>query len=417
MWILRYIKLAVYILSLAVSSDAVSNKQTGRIPKLNSIQGRVVDSINDVQQSIDIEPLPDPVVSRSSFFAATASAVATGMLARPGVTQALTSEDKYPLQAVSPSSLSPTVAAAAGGITKTSSLQESVSGFTAGAALGAVKTLVKYPMDTATVRLQMPNSDYTIRDPLRLFTDSYNGISLSLLSNIPAGAVFFAFKDATKAGLKNSALLESSPKWLTTSMAVAVAQIPYWLVRNPGEVVKVRQQAGIEGYGEGVSAIDAFQRTLQSKNNTNTWEGIQELYTGYWENIVYAYPADVIKFAAYEALTSGRKNLSPIEGAEAGAIATASSSSLGAQLVTTPLDVIRNRLMTGKTRESESLEGGVVEREDYGEALLKLAREEGLKGLFAGATPRVGKAFLSGAVQFATYEETKQSISKILQRK
>jgi solute carrier family 25 S-adenosylmethionine transporter 26 len=54
--------------------------------------------------------------------------------------------------------------------------------------------------------------------------------------------------------------------------------------------------------------------------------------------------------------------------------------------------------------------------ENYSGALGRLAREEGLKGLFAGATPRVGKAILSGAIQFATYEETKQSISKMLQR-
>ena len=64
---------------------------------------------------------------------------------------------------------------------------------------------------------------------------------------------------------------------------------------------------------------------------------ISELYTGYLENMLYAYPADVIKFVAYESLTKGRKDLSPFEGARAGAISTAI-----AQLVTTPLDVVRN---------------------------------------------------------------------------
>jgi hypothetical protein len=87
----------------------------------------------------------------------------------------------------------------------------------------------------------------------------------------------------------------------------------------------------------------------------------------------------------------------------------------GAQLVTTPLDVIRNRLMTGKDRNGAALSKDEL-NENYSGALGRLAREEGLKGLFAGATPRVGKAILSGAIQFATYEETKQSISKMLQR-
>ena len=52
----------------------------------------------------------------------------------------------------------------------------------------------------------------------------------------------------------------------------------------------------------------------------------------------------------------------------------------------------------------------------YVERLVQLARDEGLAGLFAGATPRVGKALLSGAIQFATYEETKMEIAKMFQR-
>jgi hypothetical protein len=101
--------------------------------------------------------------------------------------------------------------------------------------------------------------------------------------------------------------------------------------------------------------------------------------------------------------------LSPLEGAQAGALATAI-----AQLVTTPLDVVRNRLMTktsitkGETVRKK-LPGG-----SYLDTLVQLGQDEGLDGLFAGAVPRVAKAFLSGAIQFATYEETKQSILKVL---
>jgi solute carrier family 25 S-adenosylmethionine transporter 26 len=180
-------------------------------------------------------------------------------------------------------------------------------------------------------------------------------------------------------------------------------------------VVKVRQQANIDGYGEGVSAVDAVKQTLQGGEKTDNKEsstsGISEFYTGYWENILYAYPADVIKFVAYEAITKGRKDLSPVEGAEAGALATAL-----AQWATTPLDVVRNRLMTGQDGKGMSL-SEEEKNKGYLEVLVTLGKEEGLEGLFAGATPRVGKAFLSGAIQFATYEETKQSISNILQGK
>lgn len=293
-------------------------------------------------------------------------------------------------------------------LSEPSSFQESLSGFIAGATLAGTKTLVKYPLDTATVRVQMPNSDYSIRDPFGLFNGCYNGINLTLLSNIPAGAVFFAVKDAVKTSIKNSGGGTSPmPMWLSTSLAVAVGQIPYWLIRNPSEVVKVRQQANIEGYGEGVSAIDAIKQTLQSSDDDDE-NNISDFYTGFWENILYAYPADVIKFVAYESITKGRKDLSPVEGARAGALATSL-----AQLITTPLDVVRNRLMTGKNRNGSSL-SEEEKNKSYVESLITLGKEEGLSGLFAGATPRAGKAILSGAIQFATYEETKQSISKIL---
>ncbi len=58
-----------------------------------------------------------------------------------------------------------------------------------------------------------------------------------------------------------------------------------------------------------------------------------------------------------------------------------------------------------------------IPKDNYVQSLITLGREEGLRGLFAGATPRVAKAFLSGAIQFATYEETKQSIARMLQQR
>ena len=287
-------------------------------------------------------------------------------------------------------------------------LQESLSGMVAGASLPVTKTLVKYPLDTATVRLQMPNSPYSIFDLPNLLKGSYTGITVPLVSNIPAGAVFFAVKDAAKEILSSS-FSGDLPKWLSTSLAVGFAQIPYWLVRNPSEVVKTRQQAGVTGYANITNPWEAVARVRQDvlKNRTDVplWEGF---YVGYWENIFYAYPADVLKFVIYEQLAGGRK-VSPAKGAYIGAAATAL-----AQFMTTPLDVVRNRLMTQTaTPVAENQKEGET---SYIAALVGLAEKEGLSGLFAGVAPRVGKAMISGAIQFATYEETKQSMTKLLQK-
>jgi len=206
--------------------------------------------------------------------------------------------------------------------TGSSSFQESISEFVAGAALAVTKTLVKYPLDTVTVRLQVPNNEYSVSDLGKLFSGTYNGVTASLLSNIPGGAVFFAVKGATKTTLKQSVIMHSAPAWITTALAVGTALIPFWAIRNPSEVIKVRQQVGIDGYGDDVSAWDALQLTLNTTAGNSVFEGIGTLYTGYWENILYSLPADVIKFGVYESLTGGRKNFSPMEGARAGALST-----------------------------------------------------------------------------------------------
>lgn len=281
-------------------------------------------------------------------------------------------------------------------------LKESISGVIAGSALTVAKTVVKYPLDTATVRLQMPRSGYSVFDPVSLFEGSYRGVLPPLIANVPAASVFFGVKDALKPILAFTDL----PGWAKTALAVAAAQFPYWLVRNPSEVVKTRQQAGLEGFGDDVSAIEAYRKVREDamiQNNSTT--GLEGFYVGYWENIFYAYPADVIKFVIYELAAGGRKNFSPVEGAIAGALSTAA-----AQFLTTPLDVVRNRVMAEKGITQIETGGKLVL---YVRALQQLARDEGVPGLFAGASPRVGKAFLSGAIQFATYEETKQELAKL----
>ena len=99
--------------------------------------------------------------------------------------------------------------------------------------------------------------------------------------------------------------------------------------------------------------------------------------------------------------------MSPGEGAVYGALSTGV-----AQLLTTPLDVLRNRIMAVSKRDKET-----DRNLSYIDRLVKIAKEEGVAELFAGSTPRVAKAMLSGAIQFATYEETKQKVGKLFIKK
>jgi solute carrier family 25 S-adenosylmethionine transporter 26 len=273
----------------------------------------------------------------------------------------------------------------------------------AGGALTFTKTLVKYPLDTVTVRLQMPGE----KNKKDIWKDPFNGIVTPLFFNIPGGAVFFAVKDACKSYLRSSNSHWEVSKFAATCIAVGIANFPYWVVRNPSEVLKTKQQAA--------SVLGSASAAVVEEENGNAWQvfrreqqenGWTGFYVGYWENIVYAYPADVFKFVLYDQfvsmllLSGGATMTTPLEGALAGALATAV-----AQLLTTPLDVVRNRVMTGT---SSSNDDGTTSNANYFE-MLQITAAEG--ALWAGAAPRVGKALLSGAIQFATYEETKRQLA------
>lgn len=78
---------------------------------------------------------------------------------------------------------------------------------------------------------------------------------------------------------------------------------------------------------------------------------------------------------------------SSICGSLAGGIAAA---------LTTPLDVVKTRLMTS-SGESMGLWN----------CFLKVAQEEGVSGLFAGCVPRVAFIGLGGAIFFGAYEAAK----------
>ena len=340
----------------------------------------------------------DNLCSRRNFIAAT---VATATLAsstlsgRASADATEISRNNYENSINAPTTTSQTTNAKEKTDDVTSALQESISGFISGTVVSSVKTIVKYPLDTATVRLQMPETKYTLQKLPELFDGSFDGITGPLLSNIPAGAIFFAVKDAMKSAVKGAGL----PRWASTSIAVAAALPPYWAIRNPSEVIKTRLQVGADGYSEGMSVVDAFQLALSRGNITS-------LYTGYSENVLYGFPADVIKFVVYDYLSGGKKNLSPVNGAMYGAISTGI-----AQWLTTPLDVVRNRIMAEVNDNSEDTKLNYVGR------LVKIAEEEGVNELFAGTTPRIAKAMLSGALQFAAYEETKQKVADFFARR
>ena len=264
------------------------------------------------------------------------------------------------------------------------------SGLLAGAVQKTAKELALHPLDTAKARLQYVGGSRRLLLG-ELFAAPYAGLAPALISGAPAASAFFAVKDATK----RAAVGLQLGKPQTTILAVVCANVAYWGVKNPSEVLKVRRQAGVAG--ETVPAARALWEA----------EGLGGFYSSYVPNYSYSTPVDVTKFLLYEQVKAalraqrGGASPSPLEAALGGAIAAST-----AQALATPLDVARVRIMTDDAAPPDVV--GTVRA---------IAADEGLGALYSGVAPKVVRALASGAIQFSTYEATKQWSVDVLARR
>ena len=180
---------------------------------------------------------------------------------------------------------------------------EFYSGLLAGAVQKTVKELALHPLDTVKARLQVATGRRALLS--ELFAAPYAGLTPALVSGAPAASAFFAVKDAVKRSAASSGLSKTP----ITLLSVGAANVAYWGVKNPSEVLKVRRQAGVTNDTLG-AASDLWRN-----------EGLGGFYSSYGSNYAYSTPVDVIKFLLYEQV-KGRFNerrqggaLSPIEAA------------------------------------------------------------------------------------------------------
>jgi hypothetical protein len=294
-----------------------------------------------------------------------------------------------------------TVAAAVGA---PSAAAEFWSGLLAGAVQKTVKELALHPLDTAKARLQLAGPRRQLF--AELFRAPYAGLGPAIASGAPAASTFFAVKDAVKTQCLAAGI---SDKTFSTLISVAGANVAYWGIKNPAEVLKVRRQAGTAG-----DTLEAARALWQA-------EGLRGFYVGSVANFAYAFPVDSAKFLLYETIKlqirtrSGRDKLSPIESALGGALSTSA-----AQALATPLDVARVRIITAERRGAAPARaagvggGAVVRAAGVADTVRTIAAEEGVAALYSGVTPKVLRAVLAGAIQFSTYEVTKDWAGRFL---
>lgn len=166
-------------------------------------------------------------------------------------------------------------------------------------------------------------------------------------------------------------------------------------VRNPFEVVKQQMQVGMHR-----SLGGAFRDIIKV-------DGLRGLWAGYASTVKRDAPFDAVQFLVYEELkrrwqeAQGGKPLVLWQNGVAGFV----SGGLAAG-VTTPLDVVKTRLMT---------QAGTGQRE-YSTSVIATMRKihaaEGGRALFAGVVPRMMWISIGGAVFIGTFEEIRRRLQR-----
>lgn len=174
----------------------------------------------------------------------------------------------------------------------------------------------------------------------------------------------------------------------------------------PKELITQRMQAGAKG-----RSWDVLLRILEK-------DGFLGLYAGYSATLLRNLPAGVLSYSSFEYLKAGvlektnQSHLDPIQSVCCGALAGAISASL-----TTPLDVIKTRLMTQVHGDAVNKVASVM----YGgvrSTVRQILKEEGLVGFSRGMGPRVVHSACFSALGYFAFETARLSIlHQYLQRK
>ncbi|EFJ30292.1 hypothetical protein SELMODRAFT_146160 [Selaginella moellendorffii] len=264
-----------------------------------------------------------------------------------------------------------------------------IEGAIAGATAGVVVETVLYPIDTIKTRLQAARTSGKI-----VLKGLYSGLAGNLLGVLPASAIFVGVYEPVKRKLE-----ECLPDHLSSIAhltAGATGGLAASLVRVPTEVVKQRMQTR------------EFPRAHIAVRSIVSNEGFRGLYAGFGSFLLRDLPFDAIQFCIYEQLKIGykkmaRRDLYDSETALVGAFAGALTGAL-----TTPLDVIKTRLMIqGKSNAYK----GIVD------CVQKIVQEEGAGALTKGIGPRVMWIGIGGSIFFGVLEKTKQVLEQSHQKK
>ncbi|GAW20070.1 hypothetical protein ANO14919_095640 [Xylariales sp. No.14919] len=320
----------------------------------------------------------------------------------------------------------------------------------AGAVAAFTVDMMIYPLDTLKTRQQSQDFLKTFADPStktrlpsrQLFRGLYQGIGIVVVATLPAAGTFFTVYEASKSFLGRHTSSLGLPKPFVHSGASAIAECASCLVLAPAEVIKQNAQMlqqGISSDG-GHTTPSSKSTSLQALRHLGGTGAGRRLLSGYTALVARNLPFTAIQFPIFEFVrarmwgrrpagsdssglgTSERRSLF-----ETGLVTGTSAGLAGsfAALITTPMDVVKTRLMLAAGGNEQDVRQGAHERikktgpdraKYNARGGLAVAREvvaeKGVAGLFRGAILRSVWTAVGSGLYLGMYEVAKEWLAR-----
>jgi len=322
----------------------------------------------------------------------------------------------------------------------------------AGAIAAFTVDLIVYPLDTIKTRLQSPNYEKRFANgngtgPSRaLFRGVYQGVGSVIVATLPSSGAFFTTYEGMKWVFDRQIPTSNGKQLIPTpilhAVASGMAELVSCAILTPAEVIKQNAQM-VDNSNANRPRTNATIETIKCfrSNPLALWRGYTALAG---RNL----PFTALQFPIFERIRQritqyrDERGLSTNTIAESGLI-TATSAGIGgsiAAIVTTPVDVVKTRIMLAAADNSaedqkrvrgkiETAKGALVDAKDKrrqsikkqlkdtgkhvmkppsGRSSIQIARkiirEQGLKGLFRGGALRGVWTLLGSGLYLGVYE-------------
>ena len=255
----------------------------------------------------------------------------------------------------------------------------------AGGAAGFAVDVSLFPIDTVKTRLQSPQGFIGAGG----FNGIYRGLAAAAAGSVPGAALFFSTYEFTK----HAVGVESV--WGHVA-AASLGELFACSIRVPVEVVKQSQQAG---------QVDAS--LVKGASQILAEGGARAFYRGFVATVMREVPFACIQMPLLEKMKVKWTKLREGAALTPFHVALCGSTCGGfAAAVTTPLDVVKTRLVLGADARGVAYDRGTLE------CARRIAADEGPRAFFSGLSARVFWISLGGFLFFGAYDASSTALRK-----